>query len=396
MKGLPFTIRVAALAGIVLISFSAIFFGLAGLTPITAAFFRTAYAVPVLFVLACLYGGAARGTAGKDRQAPGTPRSGTGRLSGTEVPAGADRHPRSGRSSGEPPSAWAGRPPHAGRLSGMAPWAGAGRPFRSSWLAFASGAALAIDLYLWHEAITRVGAGLATIVANIQVPLVGLGAWLLHKERPHARSFFAIPVVFLGVALISGLTLPGAFGADPIGGTLLGAAAGVCYSIFLLAFRASGRGASHPVVPLFEATLSSTVCCFLIGIVEGGLDLTLSWPAHGWLLALALGVSVAGWGLISYSITRLAALETSVMLMLQPVLTMVWAVPIFGEWVAPIQWAGAALVLAGVGYLTIKGSMRERPVAMSGIERGTEGSAPSSDGLPSSSGGRATTDLEPA
>jgi len=41
----------AALAGAVMISFSAIFFALSGTEPVTGAFFRMAYALPVLFLL---------------------------------------------------------------------------------------------------------------------------------------------------------------------------------------------------------------------------------------------------------------------------------------------------------------------------------------------------------
>ncbi|MGH8874217.1 MAG: EamA family transporter, partial [Acidimicrobiia bacterium] len=44
-------IRLAALAGAVAISFSAIFVRLAGVAPVTAAFFRTGYAVPVLALM---------------------------------------------------------------------------------------------------------------------------------------------------------------------------------------------------------------------------------------------------------------------------------------------------------------------------------------------------------
>lgn len=306
MRALRTPVLVAALSGVALISFSAIFVRLAGRTPITAAFFRMAYAAPVLYVVARLLGG------------------------------------------------------------------GIARSRRSTLLAFAAGAALACDLYLWHDAIGRIGAGLATVVANIQVPLVGLGAWILHRERPHGRSFIAVPLAFAGVALISGLSLPGTYGSDPIGGTLLGVAAGVAYSVFLLAFRASGRGATHAVVPLFEATASAAVFCFLIGMLRGGLDLEITWPSHGWLLALSLGCSVVGWGLISFSITKLAALETSVMLMLQPMMTMVWAAPIFGEWISAVQWTGVALVLGSVGYLTVKGSVRETPGADRAREHATE------------------------
>ena len=45
----------AALAGALAISFSGIFFGLSGVDPITGAFFRVAYALPVLFVIWFLF-----------------------------------------------------------------------------------------------------------------------------------------------------------------------------------------------------------------------------------------------------------------------------------------------------------------------------------------------------
>ena len=41
----------AALTGAVTISFSAIFFALAEVEPVTGAFYRASYALPVLFVL---------------------------------------------------------------------------------------------------------------------------------------------------------------------------------------------------------------------------------------------------------------------------------------------------------------------------------------------------------
>ena len=42
----------------------------------------------------------------------------------------------------------------------------------------------AADLLLWHHSIEDVGAGLATVLANIQVVLVPLVAWAVLSERP--------------------------------------------------------------------------------------------------------------------------------------------------------------------------------------------------------------------
>jgi drug/metabolite transporter (DMT)-like permease len=72
-------------------------------------------------------------------------------------------------------------------------------------LAAAAGVFFAGDLLFWHHAIEAVGAGLATVLGNLQVLVVGLVAWLVLRERPSRAIFAALPVVLVGVALISGL-----------------------------------------------------------------------------------------------------------------------------------------------------------------------------------------------
>src|SRR4051794_10603383 len=86
------------------------------------------------------------------------------------------------------------------------------RSRRSRMLAFGAGAFFAADLVLWHHAIEQVGAGLATVLGNTQVVLVGLLTWALLRERPQSSALAAIPVVSVGVILISGALEDGAYG----------------------------------------------------------------------------------------------------------------------------------------------------------------------------------------
>src|SRR5438128_423385 len=106
------------------------------------------------------------------------------------------------------------------------------RDRRSVRLAWLAGAFLAVDLVLWHNAIEQVGAGLATVLGNVQVVLVGLLAWILLGERPHRSSFAAIPIVGLGVLLISGALEQGAYGSNPRLGAVYGVLTGIAYSGF--------------------------------------------------------------------------------------------------------------------------------------------------------------------
>src|SRR2546421_1600318 len=89
------------------------------------------------------------------------------------------------------------------------------RPRRARLIAWGAGAFFAADLVLWHNAIEQVGAGLGTVLGNTQVVLVGLLAWALLGERPHRSSLAAIPIVGIGVVLISGALERGAYGSNP-------------------------------------------------------------------------------------------------------------------------------------------------------------------------------------
>jgi drug/metabolite transporter (DMT)-like permease len=86
--------------------------------------------------------------------------------------------------------------------------------------------------------------------------------------------------------------------------------------------------------------------------VIGDADLAPSWPAHGWLVLLALTSQVLGWLLISISLPRLPAALTSLLLTVQPVGSVILGAILFGESPTPLQLAGVAAILTGLATLT--------------------------------------------
>jgi drug/metabolite transporter (DMT)-like permease len=209
------------------------------------------------------------------------------------------------------------------------------------------------DLLLWHHSIGDVGAGLATVLANIQVVLLPLVAWALLAERPGRRDLLALPVSLVGVLLISGVLEHGAFGRDPTRGALFGIGAGVAYVGFLLMLRRGGADLRRPAGPLCDATAVATVLCVAAGLVIGDARLVPSWPGAGWLITLALSSQVLGWLIISATLPRLPAAMTSVLLTVQPIGTMALAALIFGEDPSKVQLAGVLLVMAGLLVATL-------------------------------------------
>src|SRR5204862_4715019 len=101
------------------------------------------------------------------------------------------------------------------------------RPRGARYLAWLAGAFFAADLVLWHNAIDQVGAGLATVLGNTQVVLVGLIAWAILGDRPQRSALASIPIVALGVLLISGVLEQGAYGSNPKLGALYGIGTGI-------------------------------------------------------------------------------------------------------------------------------------------------------------------------
>ena len=226
------------------------------------------------------------------------------------------------------------------------------RPARDRWFAVAAGIFFAIDLVLWHHAIEAVGAGLATVLGNVQVVLVPLIAWLVLRERPSSGVLIAIPVVLTGVVLLSGVVGEDAFGDDPVLGVVFGLGTALAYAGFLLTLRRGGADLRRPAGPLFDATLVAGVLAALIGVALGRADFAPSWPSHGWLVLLALTSQVVGWLLISVSLPRLPAALTSVLLTVQPVGSVILGMIILSEEPSLIQIVGVALILSGVVTVT--------------------------------------------
>jgi drug/metabolite transporter (DMT)-like permease len=276
-----------AVLGALAIAFSAILVRLAEVSPSTAAVFRCAYAVPILFFLA---------RAENRRHGP--------------------------------------------------------RPTKDRRLAAIAGVFFAVDLVCWHHAIEDVGAGLATVLGNLQVAFVPLIAWMALGEKPGARVLATLPLMLSGIVLISGALESGAYGDQPTQGVIFGIATGLSYAGFILMLRAGGSDLRRPAGPLFDATWVAALGALAIGAIVGDLDLVPSWPAHGWLVTLALTSQVVGWLLISASLPRLPAALTSILLTIQPVGSVLLGVIIFSESPSGLQLLGVAAILTGLVLTT--------------------------------------------
>lgn len=223
-----------------------------------------------------------------------------------------------------------------------------GRARRSSLIAVAAGLLFSVDLLAWHYAIRDIGAGLSTTLANAQAVIIAIVAWLVLRERLQRSTVAALPIVAVGVLLISGVLEHGAYGANPHQGAILGIVTAMSYAGFILLMRAATESARRPVAPLLEATAVAAVVSAIAGELLGEIDLVPHWPSAGWLVLLATTSQVLGWILIGVSLPRLPAAVGAILLTIQPVGSVILGRLLVDEHPSPLQLAGVVLLVCGV------------------------------------------------
>ena len=238
------------------------------------------------------------------------------------------------------------------------------RSSRTRWTAFGAGLILAPDMLAYHSSMIFIGIGIATLIGNSQVIIVTLASWKLFGEKPNQAILVSLPVVIIGLALISGIADTDPYGEDPVKGVVFGTMAAFFYSSFLILFRYSNRELAPSSSVQLDATAGAALGLLVLGLLPLSsmaiepMELQPTWPGHGWLIVLAILCQVAGWLAITHALPRLPAAHTSFAILLQPVLTLVWGyVILHQEGHSQNQVIGIFLVLAAIIAVTLYGSV---------------------------------------
>jgi drug/metabolite transporter (DMT)-like permease len=177
----------------------------------------------------------------------------------------------------------------------------------------------------------------------------------------------------VGVVLISGVVGAGAYGANPTLGVVLGIATALCYAGYLLLIRVGGRDPRRPAGPVAIATVGTAIVAATAGLAIGDLDLTPPLASLAWLAVLGVTSQSIGYLSISLALPRLPAVVTSIILLVQPVLSVGLAYLLLGERPSGPQLLGVTLVIGGIAVATIplarlRDGLRSRDETVPAIE----------------------------
>ena len=206
------------------------------------------------------------------------------------------------------------------------------------------GIGMNISILLTGASITAFIAGAYPVIASAAAPFV-LG------ERIRLAAFAGLALAFLGVLLIAGFDVVGL----PIEGLVAAGATCLGTAVFMLLSR-KWQHEWH-----FRSTQVTFVNFALLGPAAFALAFATqdqmlpgNVPTDAWfaLIWLAVTAGVIATVLIVESFRRLPTSESSAFLMLNPLTAAVFAVPVLGEMLSPLQLVGAAMVLAGIALAT--------------------------------------------
>jgi drug/metabolite transporter (DMT)-like permease len=211
------------------------------------------------------------------------------------------------------------------------------------------GVFLGLDLFLWNTSIMLTSASTATILGNNAPIWVGIGTWLIFKEKLTVRYWLGLSSALLGMILVVGV---GALSLSGQGrGDLMAVTAGFFYAAYMLTTQ-KARTLVDTLTFMTFSVVTGALLLFLFTL-SLGLPLTgYSSSAWGYLIAMALISHLGGWLGVNYALGYLKASTVSVSLLSQVVVTVLLAMPLLGERMTLVQYVGGGLVMGGIYLVT--------------------------------------------
>lgn len=204
-------------------------------------------------------------------------------------------------------------------------------------------------------------------------------------ERVHRTDLAWIGLIGLGLAaFFVGDQQPFATAPRPALGNAFGAVSGATWALTILGLRWLGSrpartsGPARPARPGgpgAAAAIAGNAMAFLV-CLPWALPVTQA-TAADWLAVGHLGVFQIGvaYALLTRGIERLPALEASLLLLLEPAASPLWAWLLHDEVPGAWAWAGGALILAATVGKAVTAEARRRRQRRAGRRGGSAGNA---------------------
>lgn len=198
-----------------------------------------------------------------------------------------------------------------------------------------------------------ISAGLGRLILFLYPTLVVGLSFAFLRKRPSAREIAALLVSYSGLALVLSNAARGAHSNLPLGaGLVFASAAG--YAIYLVAGSRVVQRVGSIRFTAYATSVASSLCIAQFFLLRPLAALALPAEVYGLAVTMAVFSTVLPVFLTAEALRRIGANHVAMLGALGPVSTIFFGWVGLDETLAPVQWAGVALVLAGVMLVTLR------------------------------------------
>ncbi|MFQ2824685.1 DMT family transporter [Aeromonas allosaccharophila] len=214
------------------------------------------------------------------------------------------------------------------------------------------GTLLGASLLLWVTAISQSDAlGSGAFIMSVATLMAPLAAWAAFRAKPGRHYWLTLPIAIAGLLLLSSNTH---WGGDHPEQT------GVSLSLFWFLAAATTLGIQLAVHRHFAQSIAPTwLTCIqlaMTGLLGTLLSLlTEQWPeggvSHGiwgWFAASVLIATTLRYWLLTHALSKMTTAHAALMMLLEPVWTLILSTLCYSEPLGGAKLAGAGLVLGAL------------------------------------------------
>lgn len=214
------------------------------------------------------------------------------------------------------------------------------------------GLILAIMLFTYLFAISRIHIAAAVLLQYQAPALIAIYSFLIHRERLSAFTVSAIVGAIIGCYL-----MVGAYSLNILDMNTAGILSGLVSAVALAFYSVRSEYLMRTYFAwtvLSYSLLVATIAWNIITPPFSAFSGRYSASAWGWIVFIGLFGTIAPFGLYNEGVKRIRSTHASITATLEPVMAGMIAFALFGEVLSLLQLAGAGMVIAAVLLLQVQ------------------------------------------
>jgi drug/metabolite transporter (DMT)-like permease len=216
-------------------------------------------------------------------------------------------------------------------------------------LLLSSGILFALNLICIAWSLTQTSVAISTVLHNLAPIFTSLGAWLLFGQGFNRQFIIGMVIAFGGAIGIELEEL--ATATSNLVGSSVAILSAIFAALYLLAVEQLRTKFGSATIQLWVCGTSAVVMLPFV-LLSGDELFPSTLSGWFWVISLALVCQIVGQGLLTYSLDKFSSVVVSLVHLLEPVISSIFAWVIFWERLSFSNWVGFAVLLIGL-YLAV-------------------------------------------